>query len=145
MYNVDLVLCTKSYTVYSSHNLKEKYISVKTTPVSPSFLCSSDQEPFKFQTNPGFRTLFKVPGRKFQISFSISRKVHIWATQRFSPFFPRSPGREQCGRIPPPCPSSCNKDCQVSSSTERQKLRWLVTVLRFYFQVHSWSIEWRDL
>ena len=56
MYNVDIALCTKPHTVYSSHNLKVKHISIKTSALCfhslfsrPGAVCTYSSFKFKFQ------------------------------------------------------------------------------------------------
>ena len=56
MYNVDIALCTKPHKVYSSHNLKVKHISIKTSALCfhslfsrPGAVCTYSSFKFKFQ------------------------------------------------------------------------------------------------
>lgn len=74
MYNVDIALCTKPHTVYSSHNLKVKHISIKTSALCfhslfsrPGAVCTYSSFKFKFEIQILGVALLQVPGPTFQI------------------------------------------------------------------------------
>ena len=84
-------------------------------------------------------------------TFELHTFAHIWATQRFSPFFPHSPDRETHEHIPPPCPSSCKtvlKQQFVFLKTETKKKKiycfwWFCYVERFYSSFLRSKVEAR--
>ena len=56
LYNKDIALCTKPHTVYISHNLKVKHISIKTSALCfhslfsrPGAVCTYSSFKFKFE------------------------------------------------------------------------------------------------
>jgi len=74
MYNVDIALCTKPHTVYSSHNLKVKHISIKTSALCfhslfsrSGAVCTYSSFKFKFEIQILGVALLQVPGPTFQI------------------------------------------------------------------------------